>query len=119
MLHGGRVPDTQTNLLDAIAGEHEEWTVMYKNFAEVAREEGFDDIAELFDAAASVEKVHEERYATLLENIKADKVFKKDEEVAWKCNNCGYIHYGSEAPDVCPLCDHPLAHFQKRDDSYE
>ena len=119
LLHGGRVPDTETNLLDAIAGEHEEWTSMYKGFAAEAREEGFDDIAELFDAAAAVEKEHEERYAALLENIKSDKVFKKDEEIAGKCNNCGYIHYGSEAPDVCPLCDHPIAHFQKKDDSYE
>ena len=119
LLHGGKVPDTLTNLADAAAGEHEEWTEMYKEFAETAREEGFEDIAKLFEATASIEKVHEERYLALAENIKADKVFKKDEEIAWKCNNCGYIHYGSEAPEVCPMCDHPQAHFRKQDKSYE
>ena len=119
LLHGGKVPDTETNLLDAVAGENYEWTEMYDGFAKTAREEGFDDIADLFEKAASVEKVHEERYQKLFDNIKAGKVFKKDEEIAWKCNNCGYIHYGSEAPDVCPLCDHPQAHFRKQDKSYE
>jgi rubrerythrin len=119
LLHGGKVPDTLTNLADAAAGEHEEWTEMYKGFAETAREEGFEDIAKLFEATASIEKVHEERYLALAENIKADKVFKKDEEIAWKCNNCGYIHYGTEAPEVCPMCDHPQAHFRKQDKTYE
>ena len=119
LLHGGKVPDTEVNLADAAAGEHAEWTEMYKEFAETAREEGFDDIADLFEKTASIEKVHEERYNRLLDNIKADKVFKKDEEIAWKCNNCGYIHYGKEAPEVCPMCDHPQAHFQKQDLSYE
>lgn len=119
LLHGGKVPDTLTNLADAAAGEHEEWTEMYKGFAETAREEGFEDIAKLFEATASIEKVHEERYLALAENIKADRVFKKDEEIAWKCNNCGYIHYGSEAPEVCPMCDHPQAHFRKQDKTYE
>ena len=119
LLHGGKVPDTLTNLADAAAGEHEEWTEMYKGFAETAREEGFEDIAKLFEATASIEKVHEERYLALAENIKADKVFKKDEEIAWKCNNCGYIHYGAEAPEVCPMCDHPQAHFRKQDKTYE
>ena len=118
-MHGGKVPDTLTNLADAAAGEHEEWTEMYKGFAETAREEGFEDIAKLFEATASIEKVHEERYLALAENIKADRVFKKDEEIAWKCNNCGYIHYGSEAPEVCPMCDHPQAHFRKQDKTYE
>ena len=81
LLHGGKVPDTLTNLADAAAGEHEEWTEMYKGFAETAREEGFEDIAKLFEATASIEKVHEERYLALAENIKADRVFKKDEEI--------------------------------------
>ena len=118
LLHGGKVPDTLTNLADAAAGEHEEWTEMYKGFAETAREEGLDEIADLFEATASIEKEHEERYNALAENIKAGKVFKKDEEIAWKCNNCGYIHYGAEAPEVCPMCDHPQAHFRKKDISY-
>ena len=118
LLNGGKVPDTLTNLADAAAGEHEEWTSMYKEFAETAREEGFDDIADLFDAAGATEKAHEDRYNALTDKIKADKVFKKDEEIAWKCNNCGYIHYGKEAPEVCPLCDHPQAHFRKQDTSY-
>ncbi|MBE6495927.1 MAG: rubrerythrin family protein [Methanobrevibacter thaueri] len=118
LLNGGKVPDTLTNLADAAAGEHEEWTEMYKEFAETAREEGFDDIADLFDAAGATEKAHEDRYNALTAKIKADKVFKKDEEIAWKCNNCGYIHYGTDAPEVCPLCDHPQAHFRKQDTSY-
>ena len=118
LLNGGKVPPTTDNLADAAAGEHEEWTVMYKEFAETAREEGLDDIAELFDAAAATEKAHEERYNALSDKIAAGKVFKKDEEIAWKCNNCGYIHYGKEAPEVCPLCDHPQAHFRKKDESY-
>ena len=84
----------------------------------VRSEEGFDDIANLFDAAGATEKAHEDRYNALTAKIKADKVFKKDEEIAWKCNNCGYIHYGKEAPEVCPLCDHPQAHFRKQDTSY-
>ena len=117
LLNGG-VPDTLTNLADAAAGEHEEWTSMYKEFAETAREEGFDDIAALFDAAGATEKAHEDRYNALSDKIKAGKVFKKDEEIAWKCNNCGYIHYGTDAPEVCPLCDHPQAHFRKQDTSY-
>ena len=119
ILHGGKVPDTETNLLDAVSGEHFEWTEMYKEFAQTAREEGFDDIADLFDAAASIEKVHEERYQDLLDNIKAGKVFKKDEEIAWKCNNCGYIHYGKQALEVCPMCNHPQAHFRKQDLTYK
>ncbi|MDO5810943.1 MAG: rubrerythrin family protein [Methanobrevibacter sp.] len=118
LLNGGSVPDTLTNLADAAAGEHEEWTSMYKEFAETAREEGFDDIADLFDAAGATEKAHEDRYNALTDKIKAGKVFKKDEEIAWKCNNCGYIHYGKDAPEVCPLCDHPQAHFRKQDTSY-
>ena len=118
LLHDEEIPDTIANLNAAAAGEHEEWTEMYKEFAETAREEGFDDIADLFDAAGATEKAHEDRYNALSDKIKADKVFKKDEEIAWKCNNCGYIHYGKEAPEVCPLCDHPQAHFRKQDTSY-
>lgn len=118
LLHDEEIPDTIANLNAAADGEHEEWTSMYKGFAETAREEGFDDIADLFDAAGATEKAHEDRYNALTEKIKAGKVFKKDEEIAWKCNNCGYIHYGTDAPEVCPLCDHPQAHFRKQDTSY-
>ena len=117
-LHDKDIPDTVANLSDAAAGENYEWTEMYKEFAETAREEGFEDIAKLFDAAGATEKVHEERYIALSDKIKAGTVFKKVEEIAWKCNNCGYIHYGKEAPEVCPLCDHPQAHFRKQDTSY-
>ena len=118
LLNSG-IPDTESNLAASAEGEHEEWTVMYKEFAETAREEGFDFIADLFEKTASIEKVHEERYNTLLENIKADKVFKKDEEIAWKCANCGYIHYGSEAPQICPMCKYPQGYFRKQDKTYE
>ena len=118
LLHDGKVPDTLTNLADAAAGEHYEWTEMYKGFAQTAREEGFDDIAALFDAAGATEKAHEDRYNALSDKINAGKVFKKDEEIAWKCNNCGYIHIGKDAPELCPLCDHPQAHFRKKDTSY-
>ena len=118
LLHDEEIPDTVENLNAAADGENDEWTSMYKEFAETAREEGFDDIADLFDAAGATEKAHEDRYNALADKIKAGTVFKKDEEIAWKCNNCGYIHYGKEAPEVCPLCDHPQAHFRKQDTSY-
>lgn len=118
LLHDEEIPDTIENLNAAADGENEEWTAMYKEFAETAREEGFDDIADLFDAAGATEKAHEDRYNALSDKIKAGKVFSKDEEIAWKCNNCGYIHYGKDAPEVCPLCDHPQAHFRKQDTSY-
>ncbi len=111
LLHGG-IADTATNLKDAAAGENYEWTDMYANFAKVAREEGFDKIAYLFESVAKIEKGHEERYLALLNNVETDKVFKKEEEVVWQCANCGHIYVGKEAPKVCPVCDHPQAHFQ-------
>ena len=117
LLHNG-IGSTIQNLKDAAAGENCEWTDMYARMAKEAKEEGFDDIAELFDAAAATEKAHEERYNALSDKIANGTVFKKDEEIAWKCNNCGYIHYGTDAPEVCPLCDHPQAHFRKKDESY-
>ena len=118
LLNGGGVPDTLTNLADAAAGENHEWTVMYKEFAETAREEGFDDIAALFDAAGATEKAHEDRYNALADKIKAGTVFKKDEEIAWKCNNCGYIHVGEEAPEMCPVCSHAKAYFEIKAENY-
>jgi len=112
LLHGGKVPTTTDNLKDAASGELFEWTKMYKAYAETAREEGFNDIADLFDGVALIEKRHEERYLDLLKNIEENKVFVKEEETAWICTNCGHIHYGTEAPEVCPVCNHPQAHFE-------
>ena len=111
-LHGGSVPDTIQNLKDAASGENYEWTQMYKEFAEVAREEGFNEIAEAFEGVAKIEKEHEERYLALLKNIEDGLVFKKDKVVVWKCRNCGHIHVGEEAPEVCPVCAHPKAYFE-------
>lgn len=112
LLHDGGIPDTMTNLLDAAAGENYEWTDMYAEFAKVAREEGFEAIALQFEGVAAVEKEHEERYRKLAENIEKGQVFVKDGEVAWKCRNCGHIHVGPDAPQVCPVCAHPQAHFE-------
>ena len=117
-LHGGAIPTTLDNLADAAAGENEEWTEMYAEFAKVAREEGFEDLAELFDGVAGVEKEHEERYRTLIERINNGEVFKRGEVYAWKCNNCGHIHIGTEAPEECPVCAHPQAHFEIRCENY-
>jgi len=101
-LHDGKVPTTEVNLEDAANGENYEWTDMYKEFAEVAREEGFFDLAEKFELVAGVEKTHEERFRKLLENVKGNKVFIAPDVVVWKCRNCGHIHVGKEAPEVCP-----------------
>ena len=117
LLHGG-MPDTVANLKDAAAGEHFEWTEMYAEFAKEAKEEGFDEIAFLFEEVAKIEKEHEDRYKALLANIEDEKVFKKEEEVIWQCANCGHIHIGKEAPDVCPVCDHPQSYFLIRATNY-
>lgn len=111
LLHDG-IPSTDENLKDAAAGENYEWTDMYAEFAKTAREEGFTDIAVLFEGVGKIEKDHEERYLKLLENIKEEKVFAREEKQAWKCGNCGHIHYGDKAPEVCPVCDHPRAYFE-------
>ena len=108
----GGIGTTAENLKAAAEGENYEWTEMYKEFAEVAREEGFDDIAFLFDGVAAVEKHHEERYLALLANVEEKKVFARDAEMIWICRNCGHIHVGNEAPVVCPTCAHPQAYFQ-------
>jgi len=108
----GVIGDTAVNLEAAAAGEEHEWTVLYKEAAEVAREEGFDEIAATFESIAKVEKAHEIRYRKLLQNLKEGKVFKRDSVVRWKCRNCGYIHEGEEAPEECPACAHPQAHFE-------
>jgi len=112
LLHNGAVPDTKVNLKDAADGENYEWTDMYANFAKEARAEGFDEIATLFDGVAKIEKEHETRYLKLLENIEGGLVFSKDGDAIWQCRNCGHIHIGKTAPDICPVCTHPKAYFQ-------
>ena len=111
LLHDG-IPGTAENLADAAAGENYEWTDMYATFAKEAKEEGFDRIAWLFEAVGRIEKEHEERYRALLKNVEENKVFAKDGEMVWICSNCGHIHVGKSAPEVCPVCEHPKAYFQ-------
>jgi rubrerythrin len=108
----GVIGTTLENLKAAAAGEHYEHTEMYPGFARVAREEGFNAIAAVFEAISVAEKQHEKRYDDLAANINAGKVFKKDETVTWRCRNCGYLHEGEEAPELCPACAHPQAHFE-------
>ena len=103
----GRIGDTAANLKAAAAGENEEWTQMYKEMAETAREEGFEKLAFLFDGVGKIEKEHEERYLTLLKNLEEGVVFKRGDEYVWKCRNCGHIHFGKTAPEVCPICAIP------------
>ncbi len=119
LLHDGQIADTITNLKDAAAGENYEWTDMYASFAKDAREEGFDHIAYLFEAVGKIEKEHEERYLQLCKNIEEGKVFSKDgTKQAWICRNCGHIHFGESAPEVCPVCSHPQAYFELRAVNY-
>ncbi len=102
----------------AAEGENYEWTDMYANFAKEAKEEGFDHIAYLFEEVAKIEKEHENRYLKLLEAVKEEKVFKKEAPKMWICRNCGHVHYGEEAPEVCPVCAHPKAYFELRCENY-
>jgi rubrerythrin len=108
----GVIGTTLENLKAAAGGEHYEWTEMYPTFAKVAREEGLEDIAEAFEAIAVAEKQHEKRYLDLARNIEAGEVFKRGDKVVWRCRNCGYLHEGTEAPEKCPACAHPRAHFE-------
>lgn len=108
----GGIGNTAENLKHAADGENYEWTSMYKEFEKVAREEGFKAIADFFGSVAEVEKEHEERYLALLKNVKENKVFEKDTETTWRCRNCGHIHIGPEAPEICPTCKHPRAYFE-------
>ena len=117
LLHGG-IPSTVENLKDAAAGENYEWTDMYKEFANVAREEGFEEIAKMMDGVGAIEKHHEERYNKLLANIEGKVVFAKDGVVVWECLNCGHLHVGTTAPEVCPVCDHPQAYFALEVENY-
>lgn len=108
----GKIGSTGENLKAAAAGEHGEWTEMYPGFAKIAREEGFIDVAEAFEKISVAEKQHEKRYNDLRSNVEKGTVFKKDAKATWRCRNCGYLHEGDEAPDMCPACLHPQAHFE-------
>ena len=108
----GVIGKTAENLVEATAGEREEWGMLYPDFAKVAEEEGFKEIARVFRQIAEVEQYHERRYVKLLDNIKQGKVFKKDKPVKWKCRNCGYVHEGTQAPEICPACAHPQAYYE-------
>ena len=118
LLNGGEIPSTVENLKSAADGENFEWTDMYERMAQEAREEGFTRIAYLFDAVGKIEKEHEERYIKLLENVEGDLVFSKDGDKIWKCRNCGHICVGKEAPEVCPVCNHPKAFFEIKAENY-
>ena len=118
LLHGGAVPSTIENLKDAADGENYEWTDMYSEFANTAREEGFDDIALLFEEVGKIEKEHEERYRKLLANIEGGLVFSREGDCIWQCSNCGHIAVGKQAPEVCPVCAHPQAYFQIKAENY-
>ena len=118
LLNGGDISDTKENLKAAASGENYEWTEMYKEFAETAKEEGFEKIAYLFEEVAKIEKEHEKRYMILLGNINDDMVFKKGEETVWICRNCGHVYVGDEAPKVCPVCNHPQSYFEKKSENY-
>ncbi|HOJ70339.1 MAG TPA: rubrerythrin family protein [Syntrophorhabdaceae bacterium] len=114
----GIIGDTKTNLKEAAAGENLEWTVLYKEAAEVARKEGFEEIAKVFEEIAKVEKEHEKRYRALLANIENDRVFKRPQPVKWRCRNCGYVYEGTEAPEQCPACAHPRAYYELMAENY-
>ena len=112
------IGETKENLLAAAAGEHEEWTEMYKKFAEEARAEGFEAIAKQFEGVAAIEKHHEERYLKLLANIEKGEVWEKIGENRWQCRNCGHVYIGAKAPESCPVCNHPQAFFQVEAENY-
>ena len=117
-LHADKVSDTMTNLLDAAAGENYEWTDMYKQFAQDAREEGFNQLAAAFDGVAAIEKEHEARYRALADRLEKGEVFERDGIVVWKCINCGHIHIAQTAPIICPVCKHAQAYFEIQSKNY-
>ncbi len=114
----GGIGTTAENLKAAAEGENYEWTEMYAQFAKEAKEEGFDRIAYLFEAVAKIEKSHEERYLKLLSNVEGGLVFSRDGDMMWQCGNCGHIHFGKKAPELCPVCEHPQSYFQLLSENY-
>ena len=118
LLEGGAIKSTPENLEAAANGENYEWTDMYARMAKEAREEGFDAIAANFEMVAKIEAEHEARYRKLLDNVKKECVFSKDNDVIWQCSNCGHIVIGKKAPEICPVCDHPQAYFQVKAENY-
>lgn len=118
LLHGDEIPDTVTNLKDAAAGEEWEYEDMYKDFAKTATEEGFTKIAKLFEMVGNIERTHMERYRTLLKNIEEGIVFSRDGDRMWLCRECGNIHIGKSAPEICPVCKHPQAYFELKPENY-
>ena len=118
LLHNGEIPSTAENLLDAAEGENYEWTDMYANMAKDAHEEGFTEIALLFEQVAVIEKRHEERYRKLLSNVEGGVVFSRDGDMIWECSNCGHVVIGKKAPELCPVCKHPKAYFQILAENY-
>jgi len=117
-LHGGEIPSTMENLEDAAAGENYEWTDMYAEFAKVAKEEGFDRIAYLFEEVGKIEKEHEERYRKLISNIDEGLVFSSEGDTIWVCRNCGHVVIGKKAPEICPVCKHPKSFFERKANNY-
>lgn len=117
-LHDNSMPGTAANLQDAAAGEHYEWTEMYADFAKVAREEGFTDIANAFELVSKIEKTHEERFLKLLDNLNTGKVFNREPQTVWICLNCGHLYTGATPPTLCPVCKHPQAYFQMHVEDY-
>ncbi len=118
LLQGGSIGSTEENLEAAANGENYEWTDMYAKFAKEAKEEGFDNIAKLFEEVGKIEKEHEERYRKLLASVKEKKVFSRENKIAWICSNCGHVHYGDTAPQLCPVCNHPQAYFEEKASNY-
>ncbi len=116
LIHG--IGTTEENLLDGINGENAEWTDMYPRMAKEAREEGFEEIAQIMEGVAAIEKEHEARYLKLLENVKGKLVFSRDGDCIWQCRNCGHVCVGKEAPEVCPVCNHPQSYFQIKENNY-
>lgn len=114
----GLIGDTEDNLSEAADGEHHEWSELYKSFEQTAREEGFEEIADVFREIAEVEEFHEKRFRQLLKRVQEGTVFKREESVKWHCRNCGYVHEGTEAPDVCPACAHPQSFYQVLAENY-
>ena len=114
----GKIGTTLENLKAAATGENEKWTTLYPEFAKIAEEEGFGKIAETFRKIAEVEAAHEKRFKTIYDHLESGKVFKRDGVLTWKCRNCGYLHQGEEAPEVCPACEHPKAYFEEFVDNY-